>query len=165
MGRLFTSRGTALAEWHGIVAEAEFHTATQLPTEIENYLVCLLMRFTERPELAKSVVALDFLDALQSSGRIQTLQLRDVGDKCLLFSGLFPGVAARRRVAIEYFIDLGRSAYHTIANERSVNEIYSDLSTWFFDLRLVLEGLRQLEESQLPALSVNDVHHPLCHKH
>ena len=100
---------TQMAEWYGLINIAEANCNTQLVTELETYLVFLLMRFATRPEIVNGSVATELLDSLQVKGELRNTRLQDVGDKCLLISGLFPGLTKRRHVADDYFIatDIG----------------------------------------------------------
>jgi hypothetical protein len=77
---------TAMAEWHSLVLEAEVASSLELGEELESYLVFLLLRFSARPEMAQSILALEFLQSLHTLGEKRLEQLRDLGDKCLLFS-------------------------------------------------------------------------------
>jgi hypothetical protein len=137
---------SATAEWLSLVNEAESAAELHLDEEIQSYLVFLLMRFTERPELAASVLAVEYLQSMQSSGRIGQDQLRNVGDKCLLYSGLFPERAERRRVKISYFVDLGRSAYHQLSDrmEHSAAAMFLNLADAFVSLMDILQTMRAL---------------------
>src|SRR5437899_10481277 len=102
---------TEIAQWQELIKEAENSSQLVLNEELESYLVFLLIRFTGQPQLAKSVLALEFLENSRCLGQKQQEELRNVGDKCLLISGLFPGRAQRRRVKISYFVQLGQNAY------------------------------------------------------
>lgn len=70
--------------------------------------------------------------------------LKDVGDKSLLFCGLFPGMAQRRRVSLEYFIDMGKSAYLSISelHEKHESDLFHQLSDQFINLHHVLQAMR-----------------------
>ena len=137
---------SATAEWLSLVNEAESAAELHLDEEIQSYLVFLLMRFTEKPELAASVLAVEYLQSMHSSGRIGHDQLRNVGDKCLLYSGLFPERAERCRVKISYFVDLGRSAYHQLSDrmEHSAAAMFLHLADTFVSLMDVLQTMRAL---------------------
>ena len=137
---------SATAEWLSLVTEAESAAELHLDEDMQSYLVFLLMRFTERPELAGSVLAVEYLQSMQSQGRIGHDQLRNVGDKCLLYSGLFPERAERRRVKISYFVDLGRSAYHQLSDrlEHGAATIYHQLANTFVSLMDILQTMRSL---------------------
>ena len=75
---------TATEEWLSLVHEAETAAAHPLDEEMQSYLEFLLMRFTENPELAASILAVEYLQSMHTTGRIGQDQLRNVGDKCLL---------------------------------------------------------------------------------
>lgn len=138
---------TATAQWQSLVLEAEAACECRLGEELESYLVFLLMRFVAQPDLAGRIMALEFLNGALSQGSQRTAQLRDVGDQCLLFSGLFPAQAERRLVRVSYFVDLGRSAYDMLARhlERAAGDIYLNLAEGFVNLRDVLQAMRELD--------------------
>jgi len=147
------THNTVLAHWHDLVMEAQGARLLTLEEDIESYLVFLLMRFTERPEFAESVVALDLLEGLNQSGSLRQESLRDVGDKCLLYSGLFPGRAERRRVSANYYMDVGQSAYATLALEDEVlNDLYANLTVGFPPLVDILLTIRSMSDNSLQQL-------------
>ena len=134
---------TSTAQWHSLVSEAEAAAHCQLDETLESYLVFTLMRFCQRPDLAGSVMALEFLEGLQKTGLAQHDSLRDVGDKCLLVSGLFPQTARRRQVSVTYFVDLGRSAYQQL--HEKAHSVYGQLAEDFVPMMDVLLALRGLD--------------------
>ena len=93
------------------------------------------------------VLALDYLNNTATDGRTRNERLRDVGDQCLLFSGLFPKQAERRLVKVSYFVDLGRSAYQQLsdASGQEASEIYAGLSKDFVPLMDILQTMRELK--------------------
>ena len=101
------------------------------------------MRFSKQQRLVESIIALDFLDSLNSAGLTQVEKLQAVGDKSLLFCGLFPGVAIKRRVNLDYFADIGQSAYYSAAahNEHPYAHLFAKLSDQFLELQQVLQAL------------------------
>ncbi len=139
---------TTTAEWKTLVKEAEDANHYALSEDLESYLVFLLSRFTGKPEIAHSVLALDFLHSLEHTGHQRTDALRDVGDKSLLFAGLFPGRADRRRVKISYFVDVGRNAYGALANvcQKQMSNLYVALGESFVALMDVLQVMRELSD-------------------
>lgn len=136
---------TSTAQWHGLLNEAQQHSAIFLKEDLEAYLVFLLMRFTAQPNLASSVLGLEFLNSCQShSDPTRQYLLKDVGDKCLLFAGLFPGRANRRRVKVSYFVNLGRTAYSTLSNYQfPVEPLFINLCQEFTNLMDVLQAMRE----------------------
>ncbi len=134
---------TDISQWHALVNEAQASTKRILPENTESYLVFLLMRFAQSPELTESVLAIDFLNSMQAAGTRQVELLREVGDKSLLLSGLFPGLAERRHVKVEYFSDMGQAAYLTVSEleENDAAVLYHELSRQFTQLTQVLQAL------------------------
>jgi len=143
MSRIITAP-SSIAQWQKLVLEAEATCETQLNEEMESYLVFLLMRFLEKPEFTSKIMALDYLHSFQASGQVQQEKLRDVGDHCLLFSGLFPKIAERRRVKISYYVSMGKSAYLHLAETCKIQlcEFYKQLSETFVHLMDILQVIR-----------------------
>jgi hypothetical protein len=132
---------TPVALWQEIIHEAENVCGTHLQEEIEAYLVFMLVRYMDKPEMVKQIMATSFLEGLKLSAHQRELMLQGVGDGCLLLSGLFPGAAEKRLVKISYFINLGRSAYSNIS--RANNDVYSRLTRQFVPIMDVLQSTRR----------------------
>lgn len=132
--------------WQTLVRDAENRAQRMLDEELESYLVFTLMRFTADGELSTRVMALDLLDSLRSSGASNGLKLRDVGDRCLLLAGLYPEQARRRHVSLDYFCNVGRTAYDQLSVHlrEALRELYGRLSNAFHALVRVLVEVRRL---------------------
>jgi hypothetical protein len=70
-------------------------------------------------------------------------------------AGLFPELAERRRVSVEYFMDIGRSAYQGVADvsRQAYAALYRQLSLSYRDLVGTLHAMRLLsgpEPIQVP---------------
>lgn len=135
---------TDISQWHALVNEAQAATQLMLTENTESYLVFLLMRFSQGPKLIESVVALDFLESVHRPKTLQMELLRDVGDKSLLFCGLFPGIAKRRHVSLDYFSEMGQAAYLTIGEleGKHTADLYIQLSEQFLTLKQILQAMR-----------------------
>ncbi|MBA2709164.1 MAG: hypothetical protein H0U57_01025 [Tatlockia sp.] len=134
---------TELSQWHALVYDAQASTSLMLNENTESYLVFLLMRFSQSSQLIESIIALDFLESLPKPRIRQAELLRDVGDKSLLFCGLFPGMAKRRHVSLDYFSDMGQAAYFTAGEmHESQSGLYLQLSQQFLVLQQVLRAMR-----------------------
>ncbi len=145
--------GSSTSQWQRIIHEAGESCQLQLDEEMESYLVFLMMRFQDCPEVAESVIALEYLNSQLASGRLKQDQLREVGDRCLLFSGFFPKRADKCRVKISYFVEIGRSAYHQLAGHSvaKIQQLYLHLAEGFVPLMDVLQTVRQMGQD-LPVL-------------
>lgn len=142
----------ATAQWQALVQEAEAHCGYKLNEELESYLVFLLMRYTGRPELAAKVMALEYLESAQTTGKARRERMRDVGDQCLLYSGLFPKRAEKKRVRVSYYVDLGRSAYHNVSEvaQAAMAEMFASLAESFVQLMDTLQAMRAMTQTNEP---------------
>jgi hypothetical protein len=137
---------SALSQWYALINEAEVHSRCRINEDMESYLVYLLMRFSREVKWATDVVGLDFLNALQVGGKRSADLLKEVGDKSLLFCGLFPGVANKRHVSLHYFMDMGRGAYWQVGNLETpqTGTLFHALCREFGALQKVLDATRHL---------------------
>jgi hypothetical protein len=136
---------TPLAQWHALISEAEELAAIHLPHEIEGYLVLLLTRFTQYAHLGNNPIATEWMQAQAVTGQSQHMALRDVGDQCLLLTGLFPHRAEKRNVNVSYFVRIGRSAYEVASQLKrlGLTALFSELSEHFVAMMDVLLRCRQ----------------------
>ncbi len=137
---------TDVAQWHALVNEAQIASSVYLNEELESYLVFLLMRFINEPDILSQPLAMDMLTSFHQNGRVREENLKNVGDRCLLISGLFPGQAEKRMVGTHYFIEMGRVAYGMLANisDHSTAQVYGALSMEFDALADVMYSMRGL---------------------
>jgi len=78
-----------------------------------------------------------------------------VGDQCLLFSGLFPRRAERRRVRVSYYVKLGRSAYQNLADSLSKTaDLFTLLAEEFIAAMDTLQAIRVLGQQTTGLLPV-----------
>lgn len=149
--RILSSHSTH--EWHTLVSDAQHSAGVNLDEELESYLVFMLMRYTDKPEMAASVLALDYLAGANALGQVRQDRMRDVGDQCLLYSGLFPERAERRRVKVSYYVDLGRSAYHTAADatHQTLGQLFIGLASQFVLIMDTLQAMRGIDGESPPA--------------
>lgn len=145
---------TDTSQWHALVNEAQLLRSCTLTEDLESYLVFLLMRFTAQPKLVSSVLAVDFLESININGQERNDRLRDLGDKSLLFSGLFPGIAQKKRVDLNYFVEIGQSAYGTLSSvsQQSIAELFAALCEDFLTLMDVLQAMRELSHDKIISL-------------
>lgn len=132
---------TPMALWHDIIHDAEANCAITLDQELEAYLVCLMIRYTNKPEAIKAIIATEFLNGVNSIHKKRETALQEVGDKCLIFTGLFPKIVDKRLVKISYFVNLGQTAYSAISHKDS--DLYGSLATHFVPLMDVLQSIRK----------------------
>jgi hypothetical protein len=139
------------AQWQRLVKQAEDHYGCHLNETMESYLVFTLMRFMQKQDIGARALAMDYLGAQALPKAMRLEQLRDVGDQCLLLSGLFPQHAEKRLVRVSYYVNMGRSAYHHLSAQIShtTAELYRQLAEAFVTLMDLLHTIR---EFSTPAL-------------
>lgn len=135
---------TPVALWQDIIHDAERMCAAPLSEELESYLVFLLVRYTNKTHITDHIMATEILQGIKLSPGIKRLALQEVGDKCLIFTGLFPRIAEKRLVKISYFVNLGQAAYEGISKKH--NDLYNLLSHQFVTLMDVLQSVRRYSE-------------------
>lgn len=131
---------TPVLLWQEVVKNAESHCSIVLNQDLEAYLISLLVRYTNKPEIAQQVFANAYLDALQKQQKHRSVLLQAIGDQCLIYAGLFPAQAEKRHVKLAYFVGLGQSAYSMVSP--STNDLYSVLALKFVTLMDVLQSIR-----------------------
>ena len=138
---------SAVAEWHALIGESEQVCNQYLKEDVESYLVFLLMRFARSAQLANSIIGIDFLKSQQQWTAMHKDKLRDAGDQCLLLAGLFPEQACRRHVQLDYFVEIGRSAYYNLSYGKTATaELYNNLAEDFICMIDVLQATRRVGE-------------------
>jgi len=128
------------ALWHETIKEAEKRCSVHLDQHLETYLVSLLTRYTDKPDMVKRLFATALLEALEKAEAERDVLLQRVGDECLIFSGFFPRAAGRRNVNITYFVDIGRSAYSNMSATTST--LFDHLAIQFVPLMDVLQSIK-----------------------
>jgi hypothetical protein len=90
--------------------------AVQPSEPTEHYLVTLLERFAKPdPDWNTRPLALEYLESFHSPRPHRCAKLRRVGDTSLFLSGVFMESLERKLVASDYYMALGRVAYHQLA--------------------------------------------------
>lgn len=159
MSQQFILDSSELSQWHKLVREAEQDYGCHLDEAMQSYLVFTLMRFAKNSQLNSHALALDYLNTHHLSGHLRNEQLRDIGDQCLLVSGLYPRSAEKRQVGVTYYVDLGRSAYHHISTvtQKGIAELYQQLSESFVLLMDLLQTIRQYSSPALQPIAAMDL--------
>ena len=144
-----------ISQWHKLVKEAESDYGQQLDEAMQSYLVFTLMRFARDQQLNSRALALDYLGSHRLPKKLRNEQLRDIGDQCLLVSGLYPQTAIKRQVGVAYYVDLGRSAYHHVSTvtQQGIAELYQQLAESFILLMDLLQTIRQYSAPALEPIA------------
>lgn len=127
----------SIAEFfHDRVSEAMRNQGVDTTTPTECYLVNLLAEFTKTPP-DDEPLALKLAHAVSSPDE-RVRQLKDVGDTSLYVSGFFSDSLQRKLVDVDYYIQIGGTAYSMLArffrdNPHSLvfGRVYDELGTKF----------------------------------
>jgi len=145
-------QGSQLELWQSLVHDGERQCGIELGESVQSYLVFVLMRYLRDGALAAHVLALDWLEASERNGPARADALRDVGDRCLLIAGRFPGLAERRHVGADYFSRLGCGAYLGVAEAARAGyaALFAELARAFQAMVRVLDALPRRDPVLLP---------------
>jgi hypothetical protein len=151
----FILDSSELSQWHTLVQDAEQDYGCHLDEAMQSYLVFTLMRFAKNQQLNAGALAIDYLTSYHLPANLRSEQLRNIGDQCLLVSGLYPQSAEKRQVGVSYYVDLGRSAYHHISTvtQRGIAELYQQLAESFILLMDLLQTIRQYSSPALQPIA------------
>ncbi len=161
MSKKFILDSSELSQWHTLVSEAEQDYGCHLDETMQSYLVFTLMRFAKNQQLNSHALAIDYLTSHHLPQSLQHEQLRNIGDQCLLVSGLFPQTAEKRQVGVDYYVNVGRSAYHHISTvtQQGIAELYHQLAESFILLMDLLQTIRQYSSPALQPIAAMDLWH------
>lgn len=136
--------------WHELVRDATYLAGYQIDEALEHYLIVTLEKHTHDSNIGSSIIALDYLNAISLSTQKQIQKMRSVGDYCLLLSGLFPEHAIKRNVSSNYFIGMGKTAYHQLSSVsphlKLDTQLFLQLSNEFTGLTNLLNIIRELPQ-------------------
>lgn len=126
------------------VREALQNQRLQIPEGVEFYLVRLLTDYLKSEELftkteeghqQEQPLALLLAEALQSDPHSRIRIFKRIGDLSLFTVGFFPDSLRRQLVDIDYYVQMGGSAYGTLSQlmsrEPAFEEIFSHLARRF----------------------------------
>lgn len=145
MNKLLTNT-TEMAHWHQLVLDTQNAKGIYLSEPLENYLVLTLCAYTTRTSLASIVLAIEFLECINELSHQNLLKLRDVGDHCLILSGLFPERIKRKNISASYLENIGREAYYTLSYApiqwQLDHQLFYQLFENYGDITQLLRGIR-----------------------
>lgn len=148
-----TQNDKSMILWHDLVNESLGKTELHFSDFVHQYLVLTLHAYSKRIELATIVSATAFLQNVNIETTANVIMLRDVGDQCLLLSGLFPDSTKSKRVSDTYFSLLGKEAYYVLSFANTPwpasQSLFFQLFDNFSDLVNVLRAMRQLDKRRL----------------
>lgn len=153
-GRLHVVEGNRLQEYlRDEVRSGLLHRQLQLGENTEFYIVNLLLNFErsdhlfirQQEHLEEEPLAVMLARALNGDTATQVRELKRLGDVALYCVGLFAEHIEKRLVSVDYYIDMGSSAYSMLSNqlirEKVFADIYKELADKFSDITKILSHL------------------------
>ncbi len=126
-----TPHASVQAFFHEVVSEAIERRAVRASEDAEYYLVMLLGEFLRQP-ISDEPLSLK-LATTEPAERVKAL--KEVGDTSLYLSGFFSESLRRKVVRADFYMSLGRAAYHELADRlaasRGARAVYHELSDGF----------------------------------
>lgn len=125
----------------------------------EHYLVQLLSTYARQP-IDDAPLALKLLEALDAAPRERRERLKEVGETSLFVSGFYQESFARKLVDVDYYIDLGGSAYGELAKTGAgwtrdpYGDVYESLAGNFSRF---VEVLMIVSRRLMPEVSPKDI--------
>lgn len=122
----------------------------------QSYLVSILENYihtnnlfdiqTENGKLTRETLAETFLKAQNSNTTVKIELLKKLGDVSLYVSGFFADSLSRKIVDVDYYVDMGETAYATLANqikEDTSRKVFKDFSSRFLEYVDLLTTISQ----------------------
>lgn len=141
---------TTPSHWLTLVSQAKISTGSIISEQAENYLIGLLTHFSAKPLTMARALAFDFLSDPAMQAKSLAEQLKGIGDHCLLFAGLFPHYAERRKIRLGQMVELGQHAYRQLHESAPFEHggQYADLAREFVTLMDLLHSIRELRDGR-----------------
>lgn len=137
--------------FHDLVRGAMRTHEVESSEPAEHYLVTLLERFAKpTPGWDSRPLALEYLESMHISRPHRCAKLKHVGDTALFLSGMFMEHLERRAVSTEYYMTLGRVAYHQLASLAPSDtaeqpDVFAEIAERFPDFVRVLSEISFVE--------------------
>jgi hypothetical protein len=116
-----------------VLAGALDRQGVEASQSTEFYLVGLLGEFT-KARITDEPLSLKLVGTRAADGAERVRALKEVGDTTLYVTGFFADSLERKLVGVDYYMDLGKTAYRELAQRlatSSVGEVYEELSGKF----------------------------------
>jgi hypothetical protein len=128
--------GAIEAFFHAEVDKAFRNEGLPSGTLVEHYIVQLLVAYAARP-IETTPLALQMAAAVDAPLRERRRKLRDIGDTSLFVSGFWGDSLADAAVDVDYYVEMGGSAYSELARGGSgwtgdpFGEVFAELARGF----------------------------------
>jgi hypothetical protein len=149
--------------FHEVVDEAFKERGVDTYPHVRTYVVDVLKRYLVIENLydqqdasgkrTRQTLAEMFLSAGQLSSKERFERLKSLGDSSLYLSGFFSDSFQRKIIDVDYYVDMGRMAYDSLAvnvDEDTFALLYREISKKFLELVDVLSFISQKSQMTDP---------------
>jgi len=128
-----TTHSSVVGFFQEVVASALDRRGVEASRFTECYLVGLLGEYA-KARIPDEPLSLRFVGTSAADAGERVRALKEVGDTSLYVTGFFADSLERKLVGVDYYMDLGKAAYHELAYRlatSAVGEVYEELSGKF----------------------------------
>jgi hypothetical protein len=128
-----TTHSSVEGFFHEVLTSALDSQGVEASQSTEFYLVGLLGEYA-RARIPDEPLSLKLVGTRGAEAGERVRALKEVGDTTLYVTGFFADSLQRKLVGVDYYMDLGKAAYHELAQRlatSSVHEVYEELSNKF----------------------------------
>ncbi len=132
------------AKWYYLLNQAQADIRHYLDSDVESYIADMLFRFSCDAEgmlaYPKQGSNIEWITGREKS----LIKLQSAGERCLVTAGFFPEHANHAGLSLLHFIDLGRGAYHDLAEAMPGVNIYAHIDRNFVQVVDMLQKIGEL---------------------
>lgn len=124
-----------------VVMIAEARSKINLEHEIEAWVVHLIARYMETPDISQEPIAIKMLKSVNESGERRKQQLQQIAEECLLIDGF--ELNSRRWPSANYYRDMGKLALeHRAWVARPPELFYQRIANQFGQISELLHSVK-----------------------
>lgn len=88
-------------------------------------------------------MGIEYLRSFKSRPRLE--DIREIGDTCLVLTGVFREFIRKRGVSTSYYIDIGKGSYRYAGHlaQKPINKVFTELERNFEDIAAILYNVSQ----------------------
>ena len=128
--------------FHSRIVKVSKERSYELSEDIEFYLVDMMSTFAETDNFfgnknaccADETLASIYSQAILLPPSQKIVLLRRLGDIALYYSGFFPDRFRRKMIDVDYFIQMGETAYQSVADVMKNSPLSADFAKMFVNL-------------------------------
>jgi hypothetical protein len=165
-GKPLTTNENLFDFFHERVDSAALQHGSPVSEEGVFYLSNLLVERGRVNEVKGPGTLVELHALARESDRVRAIQAyRELGDRALYISGFFPGSVERRTISLQYYMEMGASAYDRLASilsapqgmlfgegHKALDEIFGELACSFDNCSRILRQVR----SEIQAMATDE---------